>query len=846
MDFSGERFVPEIHGNIALEHLHRYSVASSLVVGKSVLDIASGEGYGSAMLARKAKKVIGVDVSIEAVQFARKRYHLENLEFKVGNCTEIPIADACVDIVVSFETIEHLDQHEKMLQEVKRVLRPDGLIIISSPDKYYYSVEPGYHNPFHKKELFEHEFKDLLNKYFKVCIYYQQRITFGSTMSAEIQKTHSTSYFFENSVIIEGQGLLKPLHWIGLASDSQLPELPSSIFEQSIDESQTVKSWRGIAIDRDHQIQNLVSQLTEKDLTIKNIEGQLTDQIHASETLHTLSTEREERISELQQQLDKCVSNFELLQNQLTEKERLVENLGKQITNIAQQNNGLQTHIDQREQILQNLNSTMLEIYSSTAWKVIRGMWKVRLWLAPKGSWQEKFAYTSLSLLRRIRKKNKESEKTLIREVQTPQIENAHILAKPESDVREYDDFRHSWRKLQVNRFLAYVHNNYAGNANINHIILLPLLSTGGAELVAANFTREILQNSPSDRVLFIVTDLNIVDQDFELPPNAIFLNLIEFLETNETVKKKLFIYDLIKTIKPSVIHNINSSIMWQLIIERGYEICQYAKIYANIFCFQFNVDGTKTGYAEYYLRDAIPYLDGLISDNNRFIHDAIHEYGLQSFSNKFHVIYTPARSISEDDLHAVQIKLSSYSQKVGSEKRLKCIWAGRLDAQKRWDLFLSIVKTCEFCDFDMYGKSVVDDDIRIPDLPNLNYRGTFTSSRDVFLENDYDVFVFTSVWEGLPTILLDAGIYGVPIIAPTVGGVRELVTHETGFPLSEQATVEDYVAVLMDIKRKPEIPAARAENMQNMIMEKHNWGQFSKDVYALDGYLHKNEGESL
>lgn len=64
--------MPEVHGNIELEHLHRYLLACKAVAGKTVLDIASGEGYGSSMLAQTAHKVIGVDVSQEAVLHVHK------------------------------------------------------------------------------------------------------------------------------------------------------------------------------------------------------------------------------------------------------------------------------------------------------------------------------------------------------------------------------------------------------------------------------------------------------------------------------------------------------------------------------------------------------------------------------------------------------------------------------------------------------------------------------------------------------------------------------------------------------------------------------------------------------
>src|SRR5207247_8088143 len=122
LPFTGERYVPSVGGEIALEHLHRYALARSLAAGKDILDIASGEGYGTAMLGAVARSVAGVEIDPATVKHARRRYAgCSNVRFLEGACEAIPLEDASVDLVVSFETIEHHDRHAEMLQEIKRV-----------------------------------------------------------------------------------------------------------------------------------------------------------------------------------------------------------------------------------------------------------------------------------------------------------------------------------------------------------------------------------------------------------------------------------------------------------------------------------------------------------------------------------------------------------------------------------------------------------------------------------------------------------------------------------------------------------------------------------------------------
>ena len=277
MEFTGERFVPDVHGDIELEHLHRYISACEIVTGKIVLDIASGEGYGSFLLANYASKVIGVDISKEAIWNSREKYNKDNLEYMVGSCSDIPLADNSVDIVISFETIEHHNQHKQMMQEIKRVLRPLGILLISSPDKYNYSVEPNYINPYHVKELYRHEFETLVASYFKNITYFGQRVIYGSGMFSESLATNTRTYWKGNQTIKKQSGIVKPTYLIALASDFELPNLTTGFFEQPINESEIVQSWRIAVMERDNQINSLNQTVGEQHNQITSLNQAVDD-----------------------------------------------------------------------------------------------------------------------------------------------------------------------------------------------------------------------------------------------------------------------------------------------------------------------------------------------------------------------------------------------------------------------------------------------------------------------------------------------------------------------------------------------------------------------------------------
>src|SRR5271156_2846925 len=120
LPWTGERFVPSLQGSIYYEHLHRYALALELVAERNCLDIACGEGFGSSLLARKAKFVWGVDLDEACIDHARKKYVKNNLKFLAGSAIKIPLEDNSVDVVVSFETIEHFGEHDAFMQEIIR------------------------------------------------------------------------------------------------------------------------------------------------------------------------------------------------------------------------------------------------------------------------------------------------------------------------------------------------------------------------------------------------------------------------------------------------------------------------------------------------------------------------------------------------------------------------------------------------------------------------------------------------------------------------------------------------------------------------------------------------------
>jgi SAM-dependent methyltransferase len=230
--FTGERFIPhQTDPILALEHYHRYCFASRLVQNKIVLDMACGEGYGSAFLSKYADAVVGIDGDSAAVDHAQKKYSsIPNLRFETGRCEDSPADSHGFDMVVAFELLEHLDlgDQARFLENVRRVLKQDGMFIVSSPDRNEYAEAHQSRNEFHKHEMTLPELRQFLGGYFPhVHLCAQRVLSLSALWQLEGWKGAPFSFFSRKDLLEEipaGESFSPPLYIIALCSDSPLPD----------------------------------------------------------------------------------------------------------------------------------------------------------------------------------------------------------------------------------------------------------------------------------------------------------------------------------------------------------------------------------------------------------------------------------------------------------------------------------------------------------------------------------------------------------------------------------------------------------------------------------------------
>jgi len=335
LEWTGERFLPWIrNATLAYEHLHRYAFAARFAKGKRVLDLGSGEGYGANILALTAAFVLGIDIDPEAIRHAADKYQKNNLRFEVGAFARVPVVEAgSFDLIVCFEAIEHVREHDELLIEVKRLLRPDGLFIVSTPNKTVYRKESEEENPYHVSELEPEEFQHLMLRYFRETRLLGQRIQPTSSIWAmesrgsgaieewTVERGPEEFEFIRNEKRV-------PLYIVALASDSAAALPPAG----------------SILIDSSNEL-------------FKENEQMIRELLRSKESI--------DAIVQLRNELDWHVRQFEELRASVTK--LMLDNQNAQIR-------------------LQQTNVELEAIYNSNSWKLLNRIWQIRDSLFPHES----------------------------------------------------------------------------------------------------------------------------------------------------------------------------------------------------------------------------------------------------------------------------------------------------------------------------------------------------------------------------------------------------------------------------------------------------------------------------
>lgn len=354
------------------------------------------------------------------------------------------------------------------------------------------------------------------------------------------------------------------------------------------------------------------------------------------------------------------------------------------------------------------------------------------------------------------------------------------------------------------------------------HLVLVPWVAhPGGADRVSTHVLRLLAEELGPRKVVAIGTDRPGQD-GFPLPAGVTILSLMDYDATLTVTERVEIIERLIVERRPKVTFVQNSDVAWTLLAERAERLRSVTALYAFLFGAGFSEDAGPVGFHN-RLGKCLDAMTALITDNTRFpgLLPRLLPM-LPADAAKIHTIFTPRST--DLDLHAPNPR-----------RRLRrALWMSRFSSEKRMDVLGRIAAATPDREYAVYGAQnpflpPVDIDF-LRELPNVTVHGYFRDLTAVAFQN-CDAFVYTSDADGLPLALIEATAMGLPIIAPDVGGISDMITSDTGWLVSGPDAVDEYVAALREIEAKPDLVRLKVSRAQDLLMTRHSWSAF-RDAY--------------
>lgn len=367
-----------------------------------------------------------------------------------------------------------------------------------------------------------------------------------------------------------------------------------------------------------------------------------------------------------------------------------------------------------------------------------------------------------------------------------------------------------------------------------DYILLLPWLSKGGADWTACVHINYLL--SLNYNVLVITTDSEDLTSHYWLTQKPVIFSLSKYKNDIDSNDYLQLILSFCVHLKPKVIHNNNSRLGWDLYKMYGKQLSSASKIYASIFCHDYDKNNIKMGYITTYLNDTIKYIDYIFTDNIQIIQDMKAEFGFtQKTMGKFkNIYYLPQKMNGKEGVFLNR----NLNQIISESERPKVLWASRISNQKRVDILLKIVQQNPHIDFYIFGYADPLNEYyaSLSTLPNAKLKGKYSTFSEI-LDINYIALLYTSSWDGLPNVLIEASLAGLPIISSNVGGIKELINQQSGYLIEDPECIEAYSKALSDIIQHPDKASSLAKNAYSIIMERHTVSNM-ESVFSECGYL--------
>jgi glycosyltransferase involved in cell wall biosynthesis len=365
-----------------------------------------------------------------------------------------------------------------------------------------------------------------------------------------------------------------------------------------------------------------------------------------------------------------------------------------------------------------------------------------------------------------------------------------------------------------------------------DHLIFIPEFARDDSALSAANAALSIIAEHGDHSVLVVATDRGSKESlawFADTTDHIVISDYAAELSQDELVR---IVEMLIFVMMPRGVLNINSRACWDAIRRRGKALSNFSRIYAILSGHDYYNDGRPRGFVHTHFRSCIANLTRVYTDHQTIIRFLASEFALPK-GLRSRLTFVPQPVLSG-------ISQRSFVQNLDSV-RMPVLWAERICRENNVDLLISLIKCAPWVHFDVYGGGEYDylKALRILSnaASNLSLMGDVYSVTALPTEH-YAAFLFTSCWEGLPQTLINVAARGIPVIAPAVGGIAELVNDETGWLIQGNMDSDGYLSALRDIWTRPQEAERRVGNMVARVREYHSWAAYSTAAKLAPSFL--------
>jgi glycosyltransferase involved in cell wall biosynthesis len=365
---------------------------------------------------------------------------------------------------------------------------------------------------------------------------------------------------------------------------------------------------------------------------------------------------------------------------------------------------------------------------------------------------------------------------------------------------------------------------------NYDTIVCVPFIRIGGAEHYSGQFTHALRRLHPNDTILLLRTETDHFERPEWFPEGIDTVDLSDLFAQIDSEDAERLLNVMFLGLNPSRIVNINSRACWQVFKRFGKRLSAWINLYAFLFGWDLNEKGVKVGYPSDYYPVTGGFMSAIFTDSNYIKKELTKLYSVPSLlQERIIQLFQPVQYQAEKPTVAERAIVSRHLR-----KRPIVLWAGRLDRQKRFDLVQGIASRMPHVDFLCWGTPVLGGPLDLSNCPpNVSLRPAYRSLDELPLA-EADVWLFTSSWEGTPTILIDVAMKGMPVVASAVGGVSELINCDTGWPIESINEIEAYVAGLSEAIENPQIGMKKALNLQQLARSRHCQEKFDADIQRI------------